>query len=75
MDEGVTKCEPTDPQTPGFKWSWQNLESELRMIENLSKDTILFKGIAISETTFSGKSEVTEIGGVLVFATYSFKKK
>lgn len=74
-DEGVTKCEVSDPQNVGFKWSWENMESELMIIYNASQDTVLLQGVTINETTFSGKIELIELAGVVYFQTYTYKKK
>jgi hypothetical protein len=37
VDEGATKCDPTDPQTTSFTWSFANNETEL----NFDGDTFL----------------------------------
>ena len=73
-DEGVTKCEPTDPQTESFKWTWLNSETQLRIVDN-DMDTTLLENVSITATTMTGQTKIDEVPLGVIIATMTFSKK
>jgi len=72
VDEGATKCNPTDPQTNPFTWSFMSNQTVL----NIS--TILFAGgsnnfslVSLTETQLVVSQNIT-VSGLLQKATVTF---
>ena len=59
-DEGASKCDPTDPQTTDFFWSWGAGETTLTIIQE--GDTTGFTEVAVACAKLKGRSTATVEG-------------
>ena len=63
MDEGVSKCDPTDPQTTPFTWSLISSDSKLVMNDGSGADTT--NVVQLDGSTFKGSQVMdgADVGG------------
>jgi hypothetical protein len=62
IDEGPTKCSPSDPQTINKTWRWSNNETELILDVN---DTL--KSVSLTSTTLVGSYNSSSGAEVVTF--------
>lgn len=71
-DEGLTKCDPMDPQTTsGGKWAWMENETKLQIIDG---DTTLITVTELTTTSMKGKTimELEDMNGSPTTHTVTF---
>lgn len=66
FDEGATKCDPSDPQTSNFNWSFLENETKIKI------DNTTYTLVQLDETTLSYSSSSTS-NGTTSTAKYTFK--
>jgi len=49
-DDGATKCDPTDPQTEVFNWTWDLTETKI------TEDGMIYDVIQLNETTLKSEA-------------------
>lgn len=60
LDEGASKCDPSDPQTQSTTWQFINNESQLVVGEANSADTVQL--VELSAATLKFRSSMTLLG-------------
>jgi hypothetical protein len=69
FDEGATKCDPTDPQTENFNWSFGNNESVLTLSDGTNSIDQNISELSASKMVLT-MSDTDTINGVPI--TYTF---
>lgn len=74
LDEGPTKCDPTDPQSETGTWNYNASTSTLNIQQTSPTDAVNLKIVSINENSFVGK-QTENVGGVNYAYTWTFSKQ
>ena len=74
LDEGLTKCDPADPQTENGTWDYNDATSTLHFQNSTSSDDYTLKIKSISETQLMA-NETENNGGVNYVYAWTFAKQ
>ena len=74
LDEGPTKCDPSDPQSQNGTWDYNDAVSMLHFQIAAPSDDYTLKIVSINESGFEGK-QTENVGGTTYVTTATFAKQ